>query len=57
MIPFMHRYALLLLLLVTPLSRAAGEPHAAGKLQGQYDADRSLAKSQAVIGARLDTFL
>jgi protein SCO1 len=54
MIPFMHRYALLLLLLVTPLSQAAGEPQAAGKAQGQYDADRSLAKSQAAIGTRLE---
>ena len=45
---FMHPYLLLLLLAVAPLSRAAGEA------QGQYDADRSLAKSQAAIGTQLE---
>jgi protein SCO1 len=44
----MHRYVLPLLLLVTSLAQAAGE------VQGQYDADRSLAKSQAAIGTRLE---
>ena len=46
--PLLHPYLLLLLLAVAPLSQAAG----AGP--GQYDADRSLAKSQAAIGTKLE---
>ena len=59
--PFLHGCLFLLLLAVAPLSLAApvppqtaGAAQAAGEVQGQYDADRSLAKSQAAIGTRLE---
>ncbi len=54
MSPLLHPYLLLLLLAVAPLSQAAGEAQTTGEVPGQYDADRSLAKSQAAIGTRLE---
>ena len=64
---FLHLYLLLLLLAVAPISHAApvppqaasapqpaGTAQAAGEVPGQYDADRSLAKSQAAIGTQLE---
>lgn len=47
--PFSRPCLLLLLLLVGPPAQAAGV-----EVQPQYDADRSLAKSQAAIGAKLE---